>query len=285
MRRILNLLRQRMDAPDPVERVPCAPHAPPEPFTAPAGFSLAPAPPGEVVEHHASQAPTAQDFAALRARVSRLEHRLLGYYTHRWNAIDMVADYLVGAQLEGDYLEFGVYEGRTFAYACRMMAPLFPAMRFVALDSFEGLPEPRDIDAHDGYTSSFTAGQFSCSEEQFRQNLQVAGVPLERVRTVKGWFAESLRPGRPTEAKISAVAAAWIDCDLYESTVPVLEFLTPRIQIGTVLLFDDWHCFRNRSDRGEQRACAEWLERNPAVKLKPFISFGFHGQAFTVSAR
>jgi hypothetical protein len=204
---------------------------------------------------------------------------------HRWNAIDMLTDYLVGAQLDGDYLEFGVYEGRTFSYACRMMAPLFPKMRFVALDSFEGLPAPRDIDAAEGYTSSFTAGEFSCSEDQFKANMQAAQVPADRVLTVKGWFDDTLRPAGPAATAVRSVAAAWIDCDLYESTIPVLDFLTSRIEVGTVLLFDDWHCFRNRPDRGEQRACAEWLARNTSLQLRPFISFGFHGQAFTVGAR
>ena len=64
----------------------------------------------------------------------------------------------------------------------------------------------------------------------------------------------------------------------------MLDFLTPRVRTGTVLLFDDWHCFRNRPDRGEQRACSEWLERNPSIALRPIMSFGFHGQAFTVGA-
>jgi O-methyltransferase len=48
----------------------------------------------------------------------------------------------------------------------------------------------------------------------------------------------------------------WVDCDLYESTVPVLDFITEYIQDGTVIIFDDWYSFRADPDRGEQKALA-----------------------------
>ncbi len=224
-----------------------------------------------------------QSVASLTARLAALEHRLLSYHTNRWNAIDMLADYLVGAQLPGDYVEFGVFVGATFGYAVRTIAPLFAEMQFIACDSFQGLPEPVGADAEAGYTSSFYKGQFACAESEFLEHLRASGTDLTRVRTIKGWFDCSLAPGNPEVDRIEKVAAAWIDGDLYESTVPVLDFLTSRLSVGSVLLFDDWRCYRNRVDLGEQRACAEWLARNPAITLNEFISFGFHGKAFTVA--
>lgn len=227
--------------------------------------------------------------AGLTARITTLENkidylelRLLSYYKNRWNMIDKLADYLVGTQIPGDYLEFGVFEGNTFAYANKVMASLFPDMRFIALDSFEGLPAPKGIDAHENYTSGFFAGQFSCSREQFVNNLVERGVDLKQVELVPGWFDKTLAPGCELTAGITKVAAAWIDCDLYESTVPVLDFLTNRLSIGTVLLFDDWRCYRNLPEFGQQRACREWLEANPQIELRDFVPFGFHGQSFTV---
>lgn len=222
--------------------------------------------------------------AVLEGRVQYLEERLLSYYKNRWDVVDKLADYLVGTQIPGDYLEFGVFMGKTFSYAYRVMAPLFPEMRFIALDSFEGLPQPKGVDAVNNYTSGFYEGQFACDLEAFESNLRDAGVDQNRIITVPGWFDQSLAPADPRSAGIQKVAAAWIDCDLYESTVPVLDFLTHRLSVGSVLLFDDWRCYRNLSDFGQQRACREWLERNPQIKLNGFVDFGFHGQAFTVAA-
>jgi O-methyltransferase len=222
--------------------------------------------------------------AALESRVAFLEERLLSYYKNRWDVIDKLADYLVGAQIAGDYMEFGVYMGKTFSYAYRTMAPLFQNMRFVAVDSFEGLPEPKGIDAEGNYTSGFTAGQFACDIRQFEMNLESNGVDMKRVSMIKGWFGQTLRPDNPESAAMKQVAAAWIDCDLYESTVPVLDFVTSRLSVGSVILFDDWRCYRNLAEFGQQRACHEWLDRNPQIKLNDFLDFGFHGQAFTVAS-
>jgi len=102
------------------------------------------------------------------------------------------------------------------------------------------------------------------------------------VRTVKGWFSESLTDEMAARHGIDKVAAAWIDCDLYESTVPVLRFLTPRLLTGSVLIFDDWRCFHNIPVRGEQRAVHEWQAENPHITLHTLIDFGWHGAAFTV---
>jgi hypothetical protein len=81
---------------------------------------------------------------------------------------------------------------------------------------------------------------------------------------------------------LEKVAAAWVDCDLYKSTVPVLNFLTSRLSTGSVIAFDDWRCFRNQPDFGEQRAVSEWLAQNPHIKLRELFTYGWYGMVFTV---
>jgi hypothetical protein len=222
------------------------------------------------------------EVSTLRNQIATFEQRFATYHRERFNCIDKLADYLVGAELPGGYFEFGVSRGVTFSYAMRTMQDLFPRMPFVALDSFEGLPPPSGQDAVQGYTSGFRAGEFSCSRQEFLNNVASAGGDIDRITIVEGWFDQSLAQGDRRNAELGKVAAAWIDCDLYESSIPVLDFLTDRLSVGTVLLFDDWRCFRNLPDCGEQRACHEWLERNPQIKLAEFVDFGFHGVSFTV---
>ncbi|MDQ1639504.1 MAG: O-methyltransferase [Pyrinomonadaceae bacterium] len=216
------------------------------------------------------------------ARLNKLEYHILEPHNRRWVAIDDLTDYLTGADVPGDYLEFGVYIGTTFIHAYHRMSWFFKEMRFFALDSFEGLPKPRGLDALNGYTSKFFESQFSCSEDQFIDHLKAGGVDLNKVTTVPGWFDKSLTDENAAAHGIGKIAAAWIDCDLYESTVPILKFITSRLSTGSVVLFDDWKCFRNSPDLGEQRACREWLAENPQITLRELFSFGSHGIAFTV---
>ena len=228
-----------------------------------------------------------EEVQILRSRVDYLENRLINYYRNRWDVLDCVADYLVNAELPGDYAEFGVYKGTTFGYARNLFYQLFPQMRFLAFDSFEGLPEPKGLDSsQEGFSSGFFKGQFAATEEEFRQNIQLAAphLPSDKLVITKGWFDKVLTPERASKIGLQYLACAWIDCDFYESTVPVLQFITPYLSVGSVILFDDWRCYRNLVDRGERRACSEWLERNPGLVLNEFISFGFHGMSFTVAS-
>jgi hypothetical protein len=38
-----------------------------------------------------------------------------------------------------------------------------------------------------------------------------------------------------------------------------------------------------RPDRGEQRACAEWLAANPDISLVPYRDFHWAGRSFLVN--
>jgi hypothetical protein len=213
-------------------------------------------------------------------RQERIEYHA---FNRRFYAVEQIAEYLIGAQIPGDYFEFGVYKGMTFAHACKTMAPLFPKMRFVACDSFEGLPAPRGIDAVDGYSSHFYERQFECPKEQVLANLRQENVDLSRVVVVEGWYDRTLNERTRGEHGLDRVAFAWVDCDLYESTVPVLKFIAPMLSIGSVVLFDDWRCFRNLPDFGQQRAVREWLESTPGLRLSELMSFGWNGLAFAVT--
>lgn len=93
---------------------------------------------------------------------------------------------------------------------------------------------------------------------------------MSRVQVVPGWFSDTLT--ETTRAKLGTMLAAIvnIDCDLHEAARQALEFVTPLLQDGTVVLFDDWLAFRGNPNRGEQRACREWLAAHPEWSLTPF---------------
>lgn len=222
---------------------------------------------------------TYHNLVRLNSRLTYLEQRV---HNFRWFAVEQAADYLVGAQVDGDYCEFGVFKGDTFAHMMRYHNA-FPNMKYIAFDSFEGLPAPKGVDNEDGYASNFHQGEFAVNEADFRENLKSKNLPMDRLVTVAGWFDKTLNDETAKKKNIDKVSCAWIDCDFYESTVPVLEFLTNRLMVGSIVLFDDWKVYRNLSDKGQQRATAEWLSANPQIQLNPLFEFAHHGQAFTVA--
>ncbi len=187
-------------------------------------------------------------------------------------------------KVEGHYFEFGVYVGKTFQYAYHAASDRgLKSMRYYALDSFEGFSEPM---GHDDI-GLITQGTRACSEKQFLKNIKQQGVPLSLVTTVKGWFADTLEGegSKETNKKLgdAQVAVLWMDADLYEPTISALNFITNRIQDGTVILFDNWFLFKGHPQRGERKACAEWLEKNPHIILTPFYNFSWHGSAFIIN--
>jgi O-methyltransferase len=223
----------------------------------------------------------ADTLAALNSRLATLEYRA---FNRRFYAVEQCAEFLVSAKIDGDYLEFGVYQGATFSHAFQWLSPHFKDMRFMAFDSFEGLPKPQGIDNADEYSGNFHEKEFSCSQDEFEQRITAKGVDLSKVTITKGWFNETLSAGKAPTYNIKNIAMVWIDCDLYESTVPVLNFITPYLTVGSTIVFDDWGCFRNHPDFGEQRACREWLNVNKNIKLTKLFSYGSFGMVFTVTS-
>jgi len=72
----------------------------------------------------------------------------------------------------------------------------------------------------------------------------------------------------------------YIDCDLYSSTMTVLQFVEKIAVTGTWILFDDYWCFRGSPKFGEQRAINEWLQSNKRIGLSDYCNFRVYGKAF-----
>ncbi len=209
--------------------------------------------------------------------------QLLGYLPQE-DVLNTAMNFAMWSELEGDYLEFGVYEGGRLSSAFHLaQRNNLTSMRFHAFDSFQGLPPISGLDA-EGY-KQFSQGEYSCDRDRFEESIRLNRVDVDRVEVVDGWYDDTLNDDTKRRLGIKAAAIVWVDCDLYESTVPVLDFITDLVQDGTVIIFDDWHCFRGDPDRGEQRAFREWLERSPALTASEFHKFSWHGNSFILHQR
>jgi O-methyltransferase len=234
----------------------------------------------------------------LRARAARFAFGDPSCLTGPHGCLRTGASFVAWNQIEGDYLEFGVYRGESFAAAYHALDGsrreharsgfdsseyrewLVNPPRLFAFDSFLGLPEgsgERHVD--------YAAGAYRCTEREFRARIEGSGVDPERVVAVPGFYQQTLNQATKEKHGMRKVAMAMIDCDLYESTVPVLDFLTDLVGQGTILIFHDWFRFKGRTDCGEQRACREWLDRNPDLELIEYWREGPQAVSFLVNLK
>lgn len=221
-----------------------------------------------------------QDFSDWSAnKAAPFMTELLNRETFRF--MQMAFGYLVSSGVEGDYHEFGCFSGRTFRMALTEARRYeLEQMHFVAYDSFEGLPPP-SADAPPAL-SCWEAGSMAMSEEEFRRLLEVHNVWREKVRILKGFFDRSLTPELQAEMLASGrkIAIANVDCDLYESAIPVFRFIEPLLQEGSLVYLDDYFCgYRGNPTKGVAGAFYEYAEHSQ-WKFQPFIVAGWWGKAF-----
>lgn len=167
----------------------------------------------------------------------------------------------------GDFLEFGVYGGRTFAWLAEQLLSRSPKSILRGFDSWQGIPKeteglfcpPRHAE-----------GMMSLGKIYVIERLENLGIRVgvdKRFRFVDGFFCDSLT--QKVQKNIKNLAFVNIDVDIHKSTVELLDFITPLVHAGTVLFFDDW---KDPDDAkicnekwGEHLAFEQWLEKNPNI--------------------
>ncbi len=205
-------------------------------------------------------------------------------YNRKEKILNYCFSFLNFVRHDGDYLEFGVWKGGslTAAYYLSKKFKNLKNMKFYVFDSFEGLPKKKGIDQLSG---DFSEGDYACSLQDLKNSLKKSRIDLKRVSFTKGWFSDTLNENTRKNLPIKKAALVYVDCDLYESTVPVLDFITPYIIDGTIILFDDWFCFNGHPDRGEQLAFSEWLDKNTDISAIPYKQFGWAGNSFILNKK
>ncbi|MBZ8134245.1 methyltransferase [Afifella sp. IM 167] len=183
--------------------------------------------------------------------------------------LDIARFATINRPIEGYYFEFGSHEANTMRMAWDAFHHLY-GWHFVAFDSFEGLPDISAIDRQ----AIWGKGRLKTAEESFLTICHRHGIARDRLTTVKGFYDDTLTPELKRSFQPKKAAVVYVDCDLYKSTVPVLDFIKDFLQPGTIIVFDDWNCFYGDPERGERRAWAEFLSANPELRFEPFVSTG-----------
>lgn len=165
----------------------------------------------------------------------------------RLKNIEWALRLVISNNVPGDFVECGVWRGGASIFARAILKALKIHDRHVWLvDSFQGLPRARTYHDSDKW-SKYTYLQVSLEEVQ--TNFRSFYLLDDHVHFCKGYFVDSL-----PKCNVSQISVLRMDGDMYESTMDQLFNLYQRLQVGGVIIIDDYsitecqraiHDFRN----------------------------------------
>lgn len=146
-------------------------------------------------------------------------------------------------------LEFGVHSGTTIK---KIRDTLDPSYEIWGFDTFTGLPE-------DWVGTTLKKGCFDMGGK-FPQ-IQITN---GEIKLFKGLFSDTLPPLIDAgELQTRQIGLIHVDCDLYSSTKDIFNYIGEFIQVGTIIVFDEWHYnYDINCNDHEQKAFKEWINDN-----------------------
>ncbi len=192
----------------------------------------------------------------------------------------LAANYLARCGLKGAFVEVGVFWGKSFLkYFSEFHAIL--GGPFVGIDNFTGLRNVLPLE-HNNSGGDFRDGSYSCTYDNTVFLFEIIGLPKSKYALLN----YDLTKLDPTNQLISNVlqnkkiSFLHIDVDTYEACYNALQLLTPYLENGALIRFDDWRMTRGDKRIGERGAALKWLEENPKIELIEFSQDGWQDQTF-----
>lgn len=143
-------------------------------------------------------------------------------------------------QIQGDFVECGVFAGAQGAAMARACMDLGQQRKIHLFDSFQGIPkagpEDNEISGLLGRGGPCEpSGISSQSVDQVKEHLTEWGVPLDYFVFHEGWFDDTL-----PNVSIEQIAILRLDADLYHGTKLALEHLYGSLAVGGWCVIDDY---------------------------------------------
>ncbi len=195
-------------------------------------------------------------------------------------------EYVYSSHVEGDVAEFGTQTGKSSAQIIALIEILnlqtyglrnnwYRHVHY--FDSFVGFPEitsEPDLNSHHVVNRIWKKGGCVGLDVKKFTKIMERLSPSTEVKIIPGYFEESLSEYE-LPRKISWVH---IDCDLYQSTICVLNYLFSNgvLSQGSILLFSDYFANRGEPSVGQQLA---WSE----IQMKYDVDFDNLGYSGTMS--
>ncbi len=182
--------------------------------------------------------------------------------------------YLVEGQVEGDFVECGVWKGGSVMAMALTLKALGAERNIHLFDTFAGMspPSEKDWNEKEGAaarkferTKLDDGGADWCRSDlqEVRRNVLSIGYEPSRFHFVEGRVEETLPEHAPER-----IALLRLDTDFYESTRHELIHLYPRLVSGGVLILDDYGHWK-----GARKAVDEYLASNGVRLLLNRVDF------------
>jgi hypothetical protein len=204
------------------------------------------------------------------------------YTIEKYWMLSKLFHYTALENVDGDYLEFGVFSGSSFSHAIRAYRKnrkyekTTSSSRFFGFDSFEGFGKIEKIDEHPFYDDS----NFPTSYQKVSKRLRKFSKDFE-VKLIKGYFNETLQHGAAYYG-IEKARIIFIDSDTYTAARDALSFCRPLLQLGTVIVFDEILSYKGDVNAGELKAFTEFLQYTD-IKVAEFGRYGIMGRGYVVN--
>lgn len=178
--------------------------------------------------------------------------------------------------VEGDIVEAGVGYGNTFLTLVLGNTFFNTNKKLYAFDSFGGFPEANEKDRGSRVTDTQKVTGWEDASEQligdsmqfFKQNSTLTIDPNSIIYR-KGFFNETMPAGLPEK-----ISLLHVDNDLYDGVLHVLNACHPRLSIGGLVVFDEYH---DKKWPGVKKAVDEFVTANH-ITLQYFpelLRFGY----------
>ncbi len=176
-------------------------------------------------------------------------------------------------KVQGDYFEFGVFTGSSFCHAIRCAESNIKydsslnKINFYGFDSFEGFGDLPDYDKHDFFQNENFKSNYKKVVKRVKKLL-----PESRFKLRKGFFENTLN-GKP-ESNFARII--FIDCDTYSSTELALNYIRGSLQVGTIIILDDYFAYKGMKDRGVYGAFKTFTKSHK-LRTRKLFSYGMGG--------
>jgi len=161
-------------------------------------------------------------------------------------AVIQATKYIVNNNIEGDFVECGVWRGGCSLAMAMILEDLKSDRKIFLFDTFAGMTEPTDYDvnysnlsAKKKFLSTTKSGYNSwcyASLEDVKEQFRKVGLE-NKANFIKGDVLETLSKEFNLPKKVALLR---LDTDWYESTHYEMKILYPRLQKDGVLLIDDY---------------------------------------------